>query len=196
MVVTFIFYTFDKMDLEDRLIKRRRYEGFIHERLEKEILFKRMPLKKQKQYKQKIRTSNMEYNFLQYSYIIRRWARKNYKLTDRQLDILFYLYPIHIFTSGQFSKFLKELGISDYTMFKKMKEQGWLTVWNKSGSKVYYVLSHKGNELVKKMHKMCMLEEEIPMSERRNVIVRSKDKKDQQLVDLFKVFNDKVKNNN
>ena len=38
-----------------------------------------------------------------------------------------------------------------------------------------------------------MLEEEIPMSERRNVIVRSRKKADQQLVDLFKIFNKKVR---
>jgi len=184
------------MELEERFNKRRRYEGFIHEKLEKNILFKRMPLKKQKEYKQKVRTSNMEYNFLQYSHMIRTWARRNHSLTARQLDILFYLYPIHIFTSGQFSKFMKELGINDYTIFKKMKKEGWIAMWSKSGSKIYYVLSHKANELMKKMHKMCMLEEEVPMSARRNVIVRSRDKKDQQLVDLFKVFNEKVKNNN
>ena len=47
---------------------------------------------------------------------------------------------------------------------------------------------------MKKMHKMCMLEEPIPMSARRNVIVRSKDKKDQHLVDLFKAFNNRVNN--
>ena len=164
------------MELDDRLEKRRR------------------KLKKQKEYKDKIRTSNMEYNFLQYSHMLRTWAKRNYKLTARQLDILFYLYPIHIFTSTQFNKFLKELGISDYTMFKKMKTDGWLTMWSKSGTKSYYVLSHKGNELMKKMHKMCMLEEPIPMSARRNVIVRSKDKKDQHLVDLFKAFNNRVNN--
>lgn len=184
------------MDIEERIEKRRKSEDFIHERLEKDLLFKRMPLKKQKSYKQKIRTSNMEYNFLQYSHMIRMWARRNYKLTARQLDILFYLYPIHIFTSKQFTQALKEMGISDYTMFKKLKVAGWIILWNKSGSKHYHVLSHKGNELVKKMHRMCMLEEEIPMSERRNVIVRSRKKSDQQLVDLFNIFNNKVRENN
>jgi hypothetical protein len=184
------------MDIEERIEKRRKSEDFIHERLEKNILFKRMPLKKQKSYKQKIRTSNMEYNFLQYSHMIRAWARRNYNLTARQLDVLFYLYPLHIFTSTQFTNSLKEMGINDYTMGKKLKEDGWMVLWNKGGRKNYYVLSHKGNELVKKMHRMCMLEEEIPMSERRNVIVRSKKKTDQQLVDLFKIFNDKVRENN
>jgi hypothetical protein len=88
------------------------------------------------------------------------------------------------------------MGISDYTMFKKMKDGGWVQLWSKSGSKKYHVLSHKGNELIKKLHRMCMLEEEIPMSERRNVIVRSRKKADQQLVDLFRIFNNKVKENN
>lgn len=184
------------MELEDNFNKRRRHEGFIHERIEKDILFTRMPLKKQKAYKQKVRTSNMEYNFLQYSRIIRTWAKRNYKLSDTKIDILLYLSPIHIFTSTQFQRFLKEMGLSDYSIFKKMRDEGWFTMWSKSGAKVYYVLSHKGNELVKKLHKMCMLEQEIPMSERRNVIVRSRNPKDQQLVDLFKVFNEKVKNNN
>lgn len=182
------------MELEDRLHKRRRYEGYIHESIEKDILFKRMPLKKQKAYKQKVRTSTMEYNFLQYSHIIKTWVRRNYGLTPKYLDILFYVYPMQIFTSEQFTQFTKELGIQDYTILRKMKNGGWFTLWTKSGYKKYYVLTHKGNELMKKIHRMCMLEEEIPMSERRNVIVRSRDKKDQRLVELFKVFNEKVRN--
>jgi hypothetical protein len=182
------------MELEDRLNKRRRYEGFIHESVEKDILFKRMPLKKQKAYKQKVRVSNMEYNFLQYLPLIKFWAKRNYSITSRNLDILFYLYPLHIFTAGQFNRALKEMGVNEYSLLRKIKEDGWVSLWNKSGSKSYYVLSHKGNELVKKIHRMCMLEEEIPMSDRRNVIVRSRSKRDQQLVDLFKVFNEKVRN--
>tara|TARA_R110002073_G_scaffold144403_2_gene296498 strand:- start:3555 stop:4115 length:561 start_codon:yes stop_codon:yes gene_type:complete len=184
------------MELEYRLNKRRRYEGFIQEKIEDNITFKRMPLAKQKEYKKKVRTSNMEYNFLQYSLIIRTWAKRNYDLTARQLDILFYIYPIHIFTSGQFTKSLKEMGISDYSVLKKLKNGGWVSLWSTNGRKRYYVLSHKGNELMKKIHRMCMLEEEIPMSARRNVIVRSKEKKDQNLVDLFKKFNDKVREKN
>lgn len=196
MVVSILFLIFVQMDIYEKIEKRRRYEGFIHERIEENILFKRMALKKQKAYKKKIRVSNMEYNFLQYSHMIRTWARRNYGLTARQLDILFYLYPVHIFTTTQFNEALKEMGINDYTAFKKMKDGGWVNVWTKSGKKKYHVLSHKGNELVKRLHRMCMLEEEIPMSERRNVIVRSRDKSDQQLVELFKVFNKKVRDNN
>jgi len=184
------------MDIEERIEKRRKSEDFIHERLEKDILFKRMPLKKQKDYKKKIRTSNMEYNFLQYSHMIRMWARRNYKLSARELDVLFYLYPLQIFTSGQFLQATKEMGINDYTLFRRLRKEGWINLWSKSGAKHYHVLSHKANELVKKMHKMCMLEEEIPMSERRNVIVRSRKKQDQQLVDLFNIFNNKVREKN
>ena len=183
------------MDLSEKFIKRREHEGFIHERIEKNILFKRMPLNKQKKYKEKVRVSNIDYNFLQYSFILREWATRNYKLTKRKLDILLYLHPIQIFTSGQFTKIIRELGIKDYTMFKQFKLEGWVTMWSRSGNKKYYVISHKGNELIKRLHKMFMLEEEIPMSSRRNVIVRSVDKKDKNLVDLFKVFNNKVKGN-
>lgn len=182
--------------MEENILKRRQSEEYIHERLEKDILFKRMALKKQKKYKDKVRVSNMEYNFLQYSYMIRQWARRNYNLTARQLDVLLYIYPLNVFTTTQFGEALKEMGINDYTMFKKMKDDGWVVLWTKSGNKRYHTLSHKANELIKRMHKMFMLEEEIPMSERRNVVVRSRKKSDRQLTDLFKLFNDKVKSNN
>lgn len=184
------------MDIDEKFEKRRKHEGFIHERIEKDILFKRMPLKKQKEYKDKVRISNIDYTFLQYSYMIRTWATRNYKISPRHLDALLYLYPISIFTTSQFNKSMKELGMNDYTILKKLRDGGWISLWSKSGNKKYHVLSHKANELIKKMHKMFILEEEVPMSARRNVIVRSRKKTDQQLVDLFKIFNDKVKENN
>ncbi|QQV89706.1 hypothetical protein Calle1_24 [Cellulophaga phage Calle_1] len=184
--------TFTTMD--DKLIKRREHEGFVHERITEDILFKRMALKKQKDYKKKVRVANLDYNFLQYSYMVREWAKRNHNLTDRQIGILFYIYPLQIFTVQQFKDAIKEMGISDYTQFGKLRKDGWIIEWAKSERIKYFVLSHKGNELMKRCHKMFMLEEEIPMSARRNVIVRSNKKADEGLIGLFKLFNDKVKN--
>jgi DNA-binding MarR family transcriptional regulator len=181
------------MDYKDNIDKRRNYEGFIQETLDDGIIFKRMALKKQAEKKKRIRLANTEYNFLQYSYIIKAWVRRTYGLSERQLDILFYVYPVNLFSATQFKDLVKEMGITDYTVFQTMKGEGWLSLWTQNGTRRYYVLSHKANELVKRVHRMFMLEEEIPMSARRNVVVRSTNKKDQKLVDLFKVFNNKVR---
>ena len=39
-----------------------------------------------------------------------------------------------------------------------------------------------------------MMEEQIPMSPRRNVLAKEETKKDKDLMKLFKKFNEKVKN--
>jgi hypothetical protein len=177
----------------EKFDRRRREEGMIYESIGKTIVYKRLPMRKQKKLRNKIRLANLEYTFFQFSHMIRVWAMRNYNLNPRQLDVLFYLYPIGIFTRKDFHRFVKEMAIRDYTLFTFFTTEGWITEWAKEGTKKFYVLSHKANGLIKKLHRMALFEEEIPMSERRNVVVRSRQKKDKDLVELFKVFNNKVK---
>jgi hypothetical protein len=179
------------MEEHEKIKKRRESEDFLYERIEKNIILKRLPLKKQKKHKEYVRVSKIEYTFLQYGFLIRKWALRNHKLTETQLDMLLYICPLAFFSRQQFLDAQKEAGKTSGTMFSSLLKAGWLLKWSESKRKVYYTLSHKGNLLVSRMHSMYMLEEKIPVSV-KNAVARSKDRKDKKLMDLFKTFNDKV----
>ena len=107
-----------------------------------------------------------------------------------------YLYPLSVFTKSQFNRELVRIGISSKMLFSRLNKSGWIKLWSEQGDNNYYSLSYKGKELVTRIHKMCMMEEEIPMSTRRNKITKSKSQVDKGLMDLFKEFNSKIKGGN
>ena len=80
-----------------------------------------------------------------------------------------------------------------HKMFIDLFEKGWVLEWSKVGHKTYYVISGKGNLLISKMHRMYILEEELPMSTRRNKIARSNNPKDKRLMEVLEEFNRKVR---
>jgi hypothetical protein len=106
------------------------------------------------------------------------------------------MYPLITFTSREFTQALSELGSSDAGTLVKFRKDGWVNEWSKEGRVTNYVLSSKSNTLVARLHRMFMSEEEIPMSARRNVLVEKKDKENEDLIGIFKKFNNKVKENN
>merc|ERR1712241_1365612 len=111
----------------------------------------------------KVKTSKSEYSFLQFHAIIWEWATRNYKLTNTELKVLLYVHPLITFTLSDFYKAQKEIGATNNSIFFNMKKSGWFVVWSKVGHTTYYTLSNKANTLVSRMHRMYMLEEEIPM---------------------------------
>jgi hypothetical protein len=169
---------------------RRLTENFVYERLTENTTLKKMPLKEQK--KKKYRMVHQEYNFLQFVPIARVWAQRNFDLSLGEFEMLLYLYPVSVFTRSQFHRMLKEIGRGDYTLMKSLKEKGMISLWAEDGGEKIYTLSNKANDLMTRLHRMCMLEEKIPMSERRNVIVRSNEQTDKELTELFRAFNKKV----
>lgn len=178
---------------EDYIDRRRLTEGSLHQQVSNELFIRRNPLTKQTDFKKKVKFSKAEYTFLQFHHVIWKWATKNNKLTPRELSILLYIHPLITFTSQEYEQILVELGSTDKSLLPKFKRDGWLNIWNKDGSSFTYVLSNKANTLITRMHKMYMLEEEIPLSARRNVIARKKTKKNEELMELFSKFNNIVK---
>lgn len=181
---------------EDYIDKRRNTEGSLHQTVSNDLVIRRNPLKKQTDFKKKVRSSKAEYTFLQWHYVIWKWALANHKLTRRELGIILYIYPLITFTSREFKQALKELGSSDPRTLVKFKKEGWVTEWSKKNNKITYVLSNKANTLVSRLHRMYMCEEEIPTSARRNILVRKEGKGSGELLKLFKMFNKKVKEKN
>lgn len=175
----------------EKLQHRRECEDFLYEKIEKNITLKRLPLVKQKKYKEEVRVSRADYTFLQYGYLIRKWATRNYNITPVELDMLLYLYPLTIFSTSQFVTARKEVGMAKIKL-KDFNSRGLVTVWSTVGTKKFYILSHKITILISRMHRMYMLEEKIPMSV-KNVVKRSKSQRDKKLMDLFAEFNKNVK---
>jgi len=178
---------------EDNIDIRRNTEGSLHQKVSNDLIIRRKPLKKQTDFKKRVKSSKAEYTFLQFHYVIWKWASANHKLTHREIGILLYIAPLITFTSREFTQALKELSSSDAGTLVKFRKDGWVNEWSKEGRYATYVLSNKANTLVARLHRMYMSEEEIPMSARRNVILKKKDKENVGLIDIFKQFNNNVK---
>lgn len=178
---------------EDDIDIRRNTEVSLHRTVSNDLIVRRKPLTKQVSFKKKVKSSKAEYTFLQWHHVIWKWASSNHNLTHREISIILYIYPLITFTSREFTQALKELSSSDAGTLGKLKKEGWISQWSKSGRTAHYVLSNKANTLVSRMHRMFMSEEEIPLSPRRNIIARKKSKGNEELMGLFKKFNSIVK---
>jgi len=114
-------------------------------------------------------------NLLKHYRIIRRWACKNNDLNNADLELLIYLDCINIFTIDDFKK-----GSYSYSWdnrrWNRLIKNDWVVVWrnrNRTTQKYnIYKVSFKGKQLINKIYKIILGQEDIPTSERRNIIMR------------------------
>ena len=114
-------------------------------------------------------------NLLKHYRIIRKWACKNNGLTDAELELLIYLDCIGLFTKHDF-----EIGTYSYSWnnrrWAKLKQNDWIVVWrnrNRTTQKYnIYKVSFKGQQLISRMYRIMLGEEDIPTSVRRNKIMK------------------------
>ncbi len=113
-------------------------------------------------------------NLLKHYCIIRKWASKNNDLTDAELELLIYLDCIDLFTKKDF-----EAGVYTYSWnnrrWNKLIQNDWIVVWrhrNRTTQKYnIYKISFKGKQLIRKMYRIMIGDEDIPTSERRNKLI-------------------------
>ncbi len=113
-------------------------------------------------------------NLLKHYRIIRKWASKNNDLTDAELELLIYLDCIDLFTKKDF-----EAGVYTYSWnnrrWNKLIQNNWIEVWrhrNRSTQKYnIYKISFKGKQLIRRIYRIMLGLDDIPMSERRNKLV-------------------------
>jgi len=100
-------------------------------------------------------------SLLKHYRIIRKWACKNNGLTDAELELLIYLDCIGLFTKRRWAK---------------LKQNDWIIVWrhrNRTTQKYnIYKVSFKGQQLISRMYRIMLGEEDIPTSVRRNKIMK------------------------
>ena len=109
--------------------------------------------------------------------IIRKWASKNNDLREADLELLIYLDCIDLFTKKDF-----ELGVYSYSWdnrrWSRLIKGDWIKVWrtrNRTTQKYnIYKVSFKGKQLINRIYKIMLGEEDLPTSARRNSIIKRK----------------------
>tara|TARA_R100000951_G_scaffold26817_2_gene22815 strand:- start:2878 stop:3324 length:447 start_codon:yes stop_codon:yes gene_type:complete len=134
-------------------------------------------------------------SLLKHYRIIRRWACRNNGLSDADLELLIYLDCIGLFNRLDFID-----GAYSYSWdnrrWARLKADDWINVFAKRNrtttkSNVYKV-SFKGKQLINKIYRIMLGEEDIPTSKKRNVIMKGKRYSDKVLIKSIKnVNNDK-----
>ena len=134
-------------------------------------------------------------SLLKHYRIIRRWACRNNGLSDADLELLIYLDCIGLFNRLDFIE-----GAYSYSWdnrrWARLKADDWINVFAKRNrtttkSNVYKV-SFKGKQLINKIYRIMLGEEDIPTSTKRNVIMKGKRYSDKVLIKSIKnVNNDK-----
>jgi len=116
-------------------------------------------------------------NLLKHYRIIRKWACKNNGLSDADLELLIYFDCMVHFSKQDFKE-----GTYTYSWdnrrWNRLLKEGWIVVWrhrNRTTQKYnIYEVSFKCKQLISRMYRIMLGEEDIPMSEKRNSIMRGK----------------------
>jgi hypothetical protein len=134
-------------------------------------------------------------NLLKHYRIIRKWACKNNGLNDSDLELLIYLDCIDLFTIKDFKK-----GTYSYSWdnrrWNKLIQNDWVVVWrnrNRTTQKYnIYKVSFKGKQLIQRMYRIMLNEEDIPTSMRRNKLIKGNSYTDKVMTQaIYNVNNDK-----
>jgi len=136
-------------------------------------------------------------NLLKHYRIIRKWAAKNNNITDADLELLIYLDCIDLFTKIDF-----KMGAYSYSWnnrrWNNLLKDGWIVVWRKRNMTTQkyhiYKVSFKSKQLINRIYKIMLGIEDVPTSERRNVIMKGETYTDKVLkVSIDNVNKDKYR---
>tara|TARA_R100001163_G_scaffold64161_3_gene57756 strand:- start:2621 stop:3064 length:444 start_codon:yes stop_codon:yes gene_type:complete len=124
----------------------------------------------------KLSASNLkDLQILKHYRIIRKWACKNNDLTDADLEVLIYLDCMDLFSKHDF-----EQGVYSYSWdnrrWNRLIQNGWIVVWrhrNRTTQKYnIYKVSFKCKQLIMRIYRIMLGEDDIPTSARRNKLIK------------------------
>jgi len=112
-------------------------------------------------------------NLLKHYRIIRKWACKNNNLNDADLELLIYFDCMGYFTKNDFVE-----GTYSYSWdnrrWNRLLKEGWIVVWRKRNHTTQkyhiYKVSFKCKQLISRVYRMMLSEEDIPTSRRNNIM--------------------------
>ena len=124
-------------------------------------------------------------NLLKHYRLIRKWACRNNSLNDADLELLIYFDCMDLFTKQDF-----KIGTYAYSWdnrrWNKMVKNNWIVTWrqrNRTTQKYnIYKVSFKCKQLIARMYRIMLGEEDLPTSKRRNPIMRGKTYTDKVLI--------------
>ena len=134
-------------------------------------------------------------NLLKHYRIIRKWACKNNDLNDADLELLIYFDCMDLFTKHDF-----QIGTYSYSWdnrrWNRLLKNDWIVVWrnrNRTTQKYnIYKVSFKCKQLISRMYRIMLGEEDIPSSERRNKLINGNSYTDKVLTQaIYNVNKDK-----
>ena len=134
-------------------------------------------------------------SLLKHYRIIRKWACKNNNLNDADLELLIYLDCMEHFSKQDF-----KTGSYSYSWdnrrWNKLLKSGWIKVWRERNrtTQMYniYQVSFQCKQLINRIYRILLGEEDIPTSSRRNKIISGNSYTDKVLTTaIYNVNNDK-----
>jgi|TARA_S200002703_G_scaffold159623_1_gene173774 hypothetical protein len=137
-----------------------------------------------------------ELKLLKHYRIIRKWVCKTCDLNDADLELLLYLEALELFTKEDF-----KIGTYSYSWdnrrWNKLLKKGWIVVWrrrNRTTQKYnIYKVSFKCKQLISRMYRIMLGEEEIPTKKRSNKVMRGESYSDKVLAASILNMNRKQK---
>ena len=114
-------------------------------------------------------------NLLKHYRIIRKWASRISDIKEADLELLIYLDAIDFFTKKDFKK-----GTYSYSWdnrrWNRLLKEGWIMVWrerNRTTQKYnIYKVSFKCKQLISRMYRIMLGEEDMPTDISRNPIMK------------------------
>ena len=110
-----------------------------------------------------------ELNLLKYYRLVRKWACKTYNLKDADLELLIYLDCKSRFTRNDFIEGVYTYSL-DKNRWERLRREGWIDVWrerNRTSQKyAVYKTSFKCSQLITRIYRILLAEEDLPTSER------------------------------
>ncbi len=129
--------------------------------------------------------------------IIRRWACRNNNLTDADLELLIYFDCLDFFTKQDYKTGTYTYSW-DKTRWDRLLKEGWIVVWRERNHTTQkyniYKVSFRCKQLISKIYRIMLGEEDIPTTERSNVIMKGKTYQDTVLISAINNVNkDKIR---
>jgi len=114
-------------------------------------------------------------NLFKYYRLVRKWACKTYNLKDADLELLIYLDCKNKFTRKEFIDGVYTMSW-DKNRWERLRRNGWIEVWrHRNRTSIKYSIfktSFKCSQLITRIYRILLAEEDLPMSE-RNVFFKN-----------------------
>jgi len=116
-----------------------------------------------------------ELKILKHYRLVRKWICKTKGLSEPDLELLIYLDSIDYFTKNDFKKGSYYYSW-DNRRWNRLLKEGWIVVWrkrNRTTQKFHlYKVSMKSKQVIARIYRILMGEEEIPVSPITNKVMK------------------------